>query len=348
MALLFCDSFDHYTEGDIALKWTTSSGELAISTSYGRNSTNGLRLRTDAASDAYVRKVFSSTFTTLIAGCSFNPSGSGTGARPVLAFDDQSVPGEQIGVGVNYDTNQLFVTRNGTILATGTTVLTAGVSYYIEFQATISATGAYELRINGTTELSDASVDTRGSGTSTVNAVRLGGTLGVSVYGGGSFQNIGNVDDLYICDDSGSTNNDFLGDIRVCCLFPDGPGTTTGLTPSTGVNWQNVDETDIDDDTTYNSGGVGDLDTYTMTDLPVTTGTIYGIQSVVTGRKDDSGSRTMAPVWHLSATDYVGTARALSTDYSMGLQVYETSPDTSVAWTISEVNGAEHGEKVVA
>src|SRR5437764_673985 len=42
------------------------------------------------------------------------------------------------------------------------------------------------------------------------------------------------LDDLYVCDATGTTNNTFLGDVRVHTLVPSGNGTDSGLTGSDG------------------------------------------------------------------------------------------------------------------
>jgi hypothetical protein len=96
---------------------------------------------------------------------------------------------------------------------------------YFEIKATIhDTTGSIELRINGVPALNLVNQDTRNAGTGVVNAIRIGGT--------NSFGPIWAMDDLYICNTSGSTNNDFLGDIRVDTLYPNADGTYSQWTPS--------------------------------------------------------------------------------------------------------------------
>ena len=348
MALKFCDSFDHYSSP--GLKWTQAQGDtLVMSTTGGRNGTNALHIGANASGNGYVRKVFSASQATLIAGVAWTIGDTSSG--PILAFDDMSAGGEQLSLQFNPSTNKLSVRRNGTTLATGPTALFAGIPYYIEFKATIdSAAGSYTVKINEVQELTASGVNTRGIGTNnSADSVRLGGGVGFSIFGGGSFFNAGYFDDFYCCDGSGGVNNDFLGDVRVQCLFPNGPGATTGWTPLSGANWQNVDEVPPDGDTTYVSAGTpGTIDTYAMTDLAATTGTVKGVQTVIDARKDDSGTRTIAPVFHIGASDYVGTNQNIMTAYSMFLQPYDTSPATSAAWTVSEVNGLNLGQKLVA
>ena len=350
MSLRFCDSFDHYLIDKIGYKWTQASFDRStvISATGGRNGTNALWLKAGADGTGLVRKVLPAAQATLIAGCSYT---IGDGSVPIIAFDDMSAGGEQISLGISLSTNKLIVKRNGTTLATGTTVLSSGVPYYIEFKATIdSAAGSYTARINEVVELTAAGVNTRGVGTNnSADSVRLGGALGFSIFGGGSFTQIGYFDDFYLCDGAGGVNNDFLGDVRVQCLFPNGAGATTGWTPFSGANWQNVDDAAPDDDATYvSAGSAGVIDTYAMTDLAATTGSVKGVQTVIDARKDDSGTRTIAPVFHIGATDYVGTNQNIMTAYNFFLQQYDTSPATAIAFTVAEVNALNLGQKLVA
>ena len=346
MALLFCDSFDHYASGDFLEKWTHRFTTTTTIGAVGRNGTNGMTVVLDAGGDGGVRKVLPAAKATLVAGMSFKPLTLTVDIVPILAFDDQTVPGEQISVRFNPFTNKLLVSRNGTTLATGATVLTLGVAVYIEFKATIHDTaGAYTLRINEAVELTASSINTRGSGANnSADAVRIG----FSGAGLGS-GNVGDFDDFYVCDTLGSENTDFLGDVRVQCLFPDGAGATTQWTPASGPNYSNVDESAPDDDTTYvATGTAGNIDTYTMTNLSASTGTVKGVQTVLSARKDDSGTRTIAPVFRIGVTNYAGTTVTMNTAYSYHLEMYQVSPATAVAFTIAEVNGLEFGPKLVA
>lgn len=356
MAGLFCDSFDHWATADGTLKWThqvgnTGGGSAVIST--GRNSTSGLYLQGNNAGQAYLRKVLPSTYATLIVGVAYQYDNTvvQTSRVPLIGLDDQTAPGEQISVALDIDQMKLVVVVNNAVVATGTTVLSANVFYYIELKATINnTTGSYTVRLNEVSEITASGVNTRGTGSNNyANAVRLGGDMGFSIFGSGSGKVIGRFDDFWACDDSGGVNNDFLGDCRVEKLAPNGPGAHSAWTASTGVNWQNVDDGTPDGDTTYNQdGSAGDIDTYTMEDLIPTTGTIKFVQTVIDARKDDAGSHTVAPVFRIGGTDYAGTAVAVNTTYSMGIQEYQVSPATSAAWTISEVNALEMGPKLVS
>jgi hypothetical protein len=160
------------------------------------------------------------------------------------------------------------------------------------------------------------------------------------------------VDDYYACDIQGSTNNDFLGDVRVQAVFPNGNGNYSQLTNDLGNmtnNYTHVDEADPNDDTDYvESSNAGDKDTYTYQDLPTTTGTVYGVQVMTYAKKTDSGSRTIRNLARLSGTDADnGSDIALPSGYTYLPSIFETKPGGG-AWTITDVNNAEFGVKVTA
>jgi len=228
-------------------------------------------------------------------------------------------------------------TQFGTVLGVSAATLSAGYNY-IEIKATIhDSTGAVEVKINGVTDnnLNLTNVDTRNGGTGVIDTILIAGT--------------GYTDDFYVCDTSGATNNDFLGDIRVDTIYPDGDGNYTQFTPSTGTaHWSLVDET-TPNTTDYNSGAnIGDRDSYTYAALSaITSQTIYGVQINAAALKSDSGSRSLGTMSRLSGTNKDGSGAALSTSQTYISEIQETDP-ASAAWTESNINSAEFGVKVTA
>jgi hypothetical protein len=65
-------------------------------------------------------------------------------------------------------------------------------------------------------------------------------------------------------------------------------------------------------------------------------------------RQDAGAARSYAPLLRIGSTDYVCSTLGLSSSYQNLGQVYDVSPDTTSAWTISEVNGLESGYKPIA
>lgn len=334
MALQFCDSFDHYTSvADMSLKWTSVAGTPTIGAT-GRNSTNGMTL---SGSSGIVRKTISSTPTTLVAGCAVKRVG-GLTATMLMAFGD----GATFQVECRHDASGFItITRNGTVLATSTLQISADVFYHLQFKATINnTTGSAEVKINDAVWVTVSGVDTQNTANAYTNGVILQNTSNslTLVY-----------DDFWLCDTTGSVNNDYLGDVRIECLFPTGAGNSTQWTPSAGSNYQNVDDTAPDGDTTYNSSNTpGQIDDFAFGDLVTAAGTVKAVQNIIIARKDDAGTRTLRRKAYISSNYYDGANFNLSTSYAMYMEVLEQNPNTAAAWLIAGVNGANWGYEMMA
>jgi hypothetical protein len=163
----------------------------------------------------------------------------------------------------------------------------------------------------------------------------------------------GRFDDLYACDNSGTTNNDFLGDIAIDTLHPSANGTTNNGTASTGSAYECVDEVEVNADSDYVTlDAVNEIELYAIEDLPSTsfTKTIYGIKSVSTIRKVDSGARVVIPLVRINGTNYEHSMddAGLSSDYNEVVAVWETNPDDAAAFVEADVNAIESGIKITA
>lgn len=341
MALRFVDSFDHYVTADLAEKWSSVTGSATISASNGRRSTACLRLAT--LNSVSVVKTLDAQ-TTWIVGFAFKVGtvGAASGQAIVALLDASTL---QLDVRLNPD-GTLSVTRNATVLTTSVFALATGTTYYIELKATINNSGSYELRVNGANVTSGSGVDTQNTANATANQIRIGN----SSTGAGN-ANI-DYDDLYVCDGTGAANNNFLGDVRVDCLFTNNNGNSSQLVGSDGNSTDNyllVDEAAPNDDTDYvESSTVGNKDTYAFGNLSHTPASVFGLQIAMAAKKDDAGARSIQSVIRSSATELDGTANPLATTYTYYLQISETDPNTSAAWTGTNVNAAEFGVKVAA
>lgn len=342
--LLFYDSFDHYTSA--VQKWSSvaGSGVPGMVAGSGRNGTAGFDFST---AGALATKTLPGQYATLICGFAFrrNTTPSSTG---VLFRFQEGASTVHVDLRVT-PLGQLEVTRSGTLLGSGTTVIPINVFAYIEIKATIhDTTGAVEVRVNGVTDINVSGVDTRNGGTGLLDVISLvRSNPGVTDFW---------IDDLYVIDttDSGVAgvpNNDFLGDVRVEYLAPNGNGNSSQFVGSDADSTDNfllVDEAPSDGDTTYvGSPTVGNKDTYAYGNLTPTTGTVFGVQILPMARKTDAGTRSLATVARLGVTETDGPTRPLSTSYQYLSDIREANPDGD-AWDIADVNGAEFGVKVAA
>lgn len=345
MSLLFVDSFDHYASGDFLSKWTSIvSTAPTISSGNGRNGTNCLRNTTVGSGGRQSHKTVGGTSDTLIIGFAMRQANLPVvGQRTFLELRENSTSH----INVRLETSGLIsVYRSTTLLGTSSAGFTANTYAYFEIKAKVhNTTGTVDVKLNETSVLSLSGIDTQNGGTGFLNAFFLSTEMSSGSDTAG--QNI-DWDDLYVCDSAGSVNNTFLGDVRITCLTPSGAGNSAQFTPSTGSNYQNVDDSTPDGDATYNSSAtVGNKDTFAFTD-PAAGGTIKGLQFASYAKKSDAGSRSLAHVTRHSGTDYDEATVALGTAYAFVMQIQELNPGTAAAWTVSDLSNAEFGYKVAA
>ena len=115
----------------------------------------------------------------------------------------------------------------------------------------------------------------------TANATMNGIVLGTRV----NFDNTQTqmrFDDVYLVDTS-APNGDFLGDVRVAYLAPNGNGASSqfvGSDLNSVDNYLLVDEVPANDDTDYvQSDVLNNIDTYALADLPANAGVVKSVMS---------------------------------------------------------------------
>lgn len=227
----------------------------------------------------------------------------------------------------------------GSILGTGTWTMPYQEWVYFEIKIYVHDTaGTVETKINGDTDISLTSQDTKNGANGWLGKLQLSTPYQTCpmLY-----------DDLYLCNGQGSKNNDFLGDIRVDVLRPNGAGAHSDFTPNAGSNYQNVDENYPDDDTTYNySNTVGHKDTYALPSLESLGTTIHGVKNQIRVRKDDAGSRKIKVISRLNSTNYLSPEKTLSDTYKTFRKIYEDNPDDAAAFEEADITGMESGIEI--
>lgn len=337
MALIRFDSFDLYggDTSDMMLRWDANTGSMALDSSVFRNGTHALRLYSTFA-DLDITRNLPASISTVTVGFGFRTDGLAT-SYDFLHLVDGSV----VHLSLAFDANgAIRVYRggvSGSSLATSANgVIATNTWYYIEVHAVIhDSTGAVEVKVNETTVLTLTGQDTRNGGNASVDKVRF---LNKSQFYRFYF------DDLYVTDTSGSDNTGFLGAVKVEARLPSGAGSSAQWTPSTGSNYANVDDTDPNGDTDYNSSATpAHIDTFAMTDLSSASGQVKGVGVVLLARKESSAPGIINGTLRVGSTNYHGANKSPTTSYDYYEDVWERNPDTNAAWTVSEVNGAEAG-----
>ncbi len=340
MTLLWVDGFESYgtsngsapsPTGILARQYTVVD-EDNMDIEEGRlGSGHSLELGYSAISS--IKTPILTTDDTLIVGFAWRPAVSII-ADVVYLYD-----GGTEGMGITFNYGRLSIMRGSTVLETTNFQINTNNWYWIEFKVKCNdSTGTYELRIGETVIASDTGVDTKAGSNNYHDIVKLIG---------GASNDIGRFDDFYVCDGAGAVNNDFLGNVKVTTLFPDGAGTTTDFTPSAGANFENVDEQLIDEDSTYNESSTSThKDTYTYDNVGALTD-IKGLQINTLCRETDVTSFSLKTPIRSNGTDYDDSAQVIgTTDYVFKRRLAELDPNTSAAWLAAAINAAEFGIKV--
>jgi hypothetical protein len=236
-------------------------------------------------------------------------------------------------------TINIEIIRGSTTLSTISTAFAANAWQYLEFYALIhTSTGAWEVRVNEVSAGSASGVNTANNGTNNADVVSFQRDAGATQV---------HIDDIYICDDSGSLNNTFRGDSNVEGILPTADGALEQWTTSTGTNSAALidDTATTPNDADYVfSGTVNQRDTFAYGNLTQTLGTIFGVAILSDARLDVAGTRGFKASTRISSTDYDGAEHTVaSTTVAQFMHIWEQNPATVADWTNSDVDGAEFG-----
>lgn len=237
------------------------------------------------------------------------------------------------------------ILRGGTSIAIGGPSWLVDTWYYIEMSATISDTvGEVHVRFNGN-PVDDLSFigDTKNAGTaSLIDRLRLYHTGGLSA--------VTYFSDIYINNGDGTSNNDFLGDIIVKTLRPNGNGTYSDFIGSDGNqidNFSLVNEATRVASSYVGSNVIGSKDSYQMENLPVGAASVFALQVNAYMLKNDVNFAEARFLLRSAGVDSFGTNHNLTTSAVSFNQLYNTNPVAGTAWTPTTVNDLEIGVEVV-
>lgn len=226
----------------------------------------------------------------------------------------------------------LRATRAGTSLALGTAVLSPGVYYQLGVHVLIhDSTGQVHVSVDEVADISVTGVDTRNGQTGSCDRFQIRGEFGWTTR----------HDDIHYW-----TGNDDKGNSRVVGRLVDGDGAHTDWDLSGGSDHSAlVDDPAPDGDATYVSSDTGgQRDSYTVAALGVDpTATVFAVLARAVTRKLDIGSRVVALFTRVAGTDFDGSDQNPTFGYLPMTQAWEVNPDTTSAWTVAEVDGAEVG-----
>lgn len=352
MSLLFFDGFEGYNIADLGKFWNygyyASSGGVTID-STGRNGGKNIKSFSHNSLANFVLQwnnpsQFDSQI--LIVGLAFQFNYIGNDIS-LIYFQDPS--GQQM-------SGKLEITENGrnlvlrnqpstqeNVLYTSDFSLNFDTWYYVELKWKCHASeGLGELRLNEQTLFSFSNTDTRPS-------LGIANQIAMVQIRGGSYIDM-HYDDIYILDTTGSKNNDFLGDVRIDAVNPNGAGNYSQMTPSAGSNYQCVDETAFDDSDYVQDASDGNKDSYSYADVPTDLDdlAIFGVQlNNVSQRTAGTDNRKLKGFLRTGSTDYEETtAQSLSDSFFRQQTIWEDDPSDSNDWTKAKINACEFGVEV--
>lgn len=341
--------FNHANVWDVA----QYSAFVAPSASVPRSGGSSYAL-INSASESFGTKSLGANYSHLFAGVGWMYRAASLPATPTnLDFVFYDGTTAQVGWVVS-SLGEIIVYRGATTAATelgrtATGVIVAGgaagtgADYkMIEIEVVFHASaGAVTVKVADATVLTLTGQNTAPSGNAQANRFRL------LIRGSTSAR----LDDLYINDDSGSApENTFFGEAFVVeSIIPNGNGNSSQWVGSDGNstdNYQLVDDTGNSDTDYIKSGTLNDLDLHALANLTNATGTVIGSNHYMVARKDDVATRTIASTIRTNSNDYVGSNKTMTGSYATFLESRLVNPDTSLRFTISEINSLEAGPKV--
>lgn len=333
MGIITIQGFDSDDWSTMAFQGWTEEGTVAHLDTGGRRDKGAISL---LSSDTQARYTLPNSQSYLVAGFAAYFGEATLSEQVFFVMRDHASGVNQLCLQVNAD-GSISIKRNTTLIETSAAGAISPQRWlYIELQATIHNTlGRYHVRVNESTVLNRVSQDTQASSTAFVDQIRF-------QYMGGATDKI---DDFYLLSSSGTLNNTLLGDMIVDTLTVDGNGSTNNWTPLAGDNYENVDETLMDADTTYvSSGTVGHIDLYTIN--PVTnmgiSGTVNGVM-VCNAVRHDGGSQDVRSILRTGGGNYSTVSYTTTSQYEYAEAIWERNPDTLLAWTEAQVNALEVG-----
>ena len=336
MALLWIEGFEGYGSGSnqtayVARRYQNLSiGSPNLATTTGRVAGYAM----GASSTVVIRTFPLTTCDTLIVGCGLKF----TSTAGVITFL-QLMDGTTAGVNLRYNVTAktIDVYRGSPLLGSTTGVnINANTWYYVEAKVKCHASaGTVDVHVDGVSRLSLSSQNTQAG--SHAYHDRVGLCVG---YSSGYYY----LDDIYVCDATGTINNGFLGVRRVVALYPSGDSATVQWTPSgAGTHASLVNEAQDSESGYVESATVGQADVWDYQDI-ANVGTIYGIQVNTTCRESDARSFSLITRVVSGATTSDDSARPIGTaSLWVKSRVVETDPNTGSYWGVGGLSAAQFG-----
>jgi hypothetical protein len=339
LTILWADGFDNYNNAtDLG---TLYAGTTAFN-GFGAGRTDGKAI--DLAftkTGSLLYQNFGNQTDITAAFATYNPISSQNGNK-IFAFSE-AVSGATL-CQVDYGTaNFVYVTlSNGTVYTGSIPIIPLNNWTHIQFRLIVGAAGSFAMYLNGsgTPAYTVTGIDTRGNSGAVTYCNSFGFVANGNPY---NYSQVNTIDDLLLC------SGGLPGDCRLQTDFPIA-NETVAFTPLANTNWQEVSETAMDSDTSYNSTStVGARDTFQFTPLALPTGSsILGVFLRCAAAKTDAGTRTYQTVLTGTGGTSLGTVASLSTSYQYQQDNYTSFLSGLGLLTEAGINGFYPGYQLVS
>lgn len=357
MTLVCVEGFDHMSTTDLMFSknwtWETVVGLWTPSFGTGRINGKAFVMQEPVSEQVYGRftKTLPSTYSSFVSGFAFKVNHMpllGLGS-PIFAFTTSGAV-NIVTVYVNSDGSVSLVGSSFNTLATsGIGLFTANAWHQFEVKIHVNgASGSVGVHLDGVEVIAPTTVNIGSTSVQYIgpysisNSTWPSGVIGVFL----------DYDDVWLADTAGGVVADFIGDAHVETLFPNADGTHSDWSPNSGIiHFNRVNEhsgTYPDDDTSYVSSlTAGDEDSWAYDNLSIVSGTVFGLQTNLYARKEDSNLRQLKALTVSGGNTYEGSVvQTLASGYVDSTEISETDPFTTAQWDIAGVNAAEFGVKV--
>ena len=341
MSVLFLDGFDHYVILDE--KWDAQffGGNIKPVSTQGRFTPGALQVQGSGGGGNVTKNLKLSI--EVIAGFAFNNLNADSRTINFFFIDDT---GAKANLNIDTTGGVGTLTYNGHTLTTPPNTFTGSVWQHIEMRIKQHPSlGELEIRRNGSTVASLSNLDT-------IPGASLG-FISFSVEATNNAQ-LHFVDDLYIFDTLGTTNNTFAGDTRITVLRPNGNGLDNDFTPTgAGTNFEAVDDDLHDGDATFvEAGQIGAKETYTQvnfSDLGISPGTVFCTQVVNAAQKTDAGQLKYKDQITIGGIQFDNGVEVIATSgtYQMTFLLNDVDPSDGQPWTEAKTDAIGSGLEIV-
>lgn len=367
MALLWCDGFDHYGTDETHMRdgvyaemnhtlvsdqFATGTHSIRCTEHTGTSGEDVNRFVLPAAVDkigVYMKVFFPSLPSTNTVAVPIDFLSTSATRSQVSCFLT-STGAISFKRGQNYGING----ETGTTIATSDPLISTSGWNSLEIQIYIHDTlGWIRVAVNNVLVFEVSGIDTKHDSTN-IAQIGIGNQ---SFYGGASVNDTTfYIDDLYIYDFVGDSAVDtdfvpttdgtgkatnFIGDLQVMYLPPNGDTAEVDFTPSTGTDgYAMVDEVDPNDTDYIYSTTAGDLSEFELTDLPEDITYIRGLMLLGRMAKNDSGAAMIKFGMRSDAAVADSDEFPITVEPTYWWTFQNTDPDSDARWTRASLNAA--------